>query len=79
MAVISVMILPLSRRSAGTSPRASTFLRVDAYHQEIVKGVIIVAAAVADVYRQKARCKQGLNSLCWNSVGPEHSRCGPFG
>jgi inositol transport system permease protein len=32
-----------------------TFLRVDAYYQEIVKGVIIVAAVVADTYRQKAR------------------------
>ncbi len=35
-----------------------TFLRVDAYYQEIVKGVIIVAAVVADVYRQKARAKK---------------------
>ncbi|KGJ02840.1 inositol transport system permease protein [Paracoccus halophilus] len=34
-----------------------TFLRVDAYYQEIVKGAIIVAAVVADVYRQKARSK----------------------
>lgn len=35
-----------------------TFLRVDAYYQEIVKGMIIVAAVVADVYRQKARSKK---------------------
>ncbi len=35
-----------------------TFLRVDAYYQEIVKGVIIVAAVVADVYRQKKRAKR---------------------
>ena len=30
-----------------------TFLRIDAYYQEMIKGVIIVAAVVADVYRQK--------------------------
>lgn len=32
-----------------------TFLRVDAYYQEMIKGVIIVAAVVADIYRQKRR------------------------
>jgi inositol transport system permease protein len=32
-----------------------TFLRVDAYYQEIIKGAIIVAAVVVDVYRQKKR------------------------
>ena len=32
-----------------------TFLRIDAYYQEIVKGAIIVAAVVADQYRQRAR------------------------
>ncbi|MEP7454400.1 ABC transporter permease [Phyllobacterium sp. SB3] len=32
-----------------------TFLRVDAYYQEIIKGIIIVAAVVIDVYRQKKR------------------------
>jgi len=32
-----------------------TFLRVDAYYQEIIKGVIIVAAVVADVLRQKRK------------------------
>lgn len=30
-----------------------TFLRLDAYYQEMIKGVIIVAAVVADVYRQR--------------------------
>lgn len=33
------------------------FLRIDAYYQEIVKGGIIVAAVIADVYRQKKRSK----------------------
>jgi inositol transport system permease protein len=32
-----------------------TFLRIDAYYQEIVKGAIIVAAVIADQYRQRAR------------------------
>jgi inositol transport system permease protein len=32
-----------------------TFLRIDAYYQEIVKGVIIVAAVIADQYRQRKR------------------------
>ncbi len=32
-----------------------TFLRVDAFYQEIIKGIIIIAAVVADVYRQKKR------------------------
>ncbi len=32
-----------------------TFLRIDAYYQEMLKGVIIVVAVVADVYRQKKR------------------------
>lgn len=35
-----------------------TFLRLDAYYQEMIKGVIIVAAVVADVYRQKKRSKK---------------------
>jgi inositol transport system permease protein len=35
-----------------------TFLRVDAYYQEIIKGLIIVAGVFADVYRQKARVKK---------------------
>ena len=32
-----------------------TFLRVDAYFQDIVKGMIIVAAVIADQYRRKSR------------------------
>jgi inositol transport system permease protein len=32
-----------------------TFLRIDAYYQEIVKGGIIVAAVVADQYRRRRR------------------------
>lgn len=34
-----------------------TFLKIDAYYQEIVKGGIIVAAVVADVHRQKKRMR----------------------
>lgn len=41
----------------GVMTSGFTFLRVDAYYQEIVKGMIIVAAVVADVYRQKKRAK----------------------
>ena len=32
-----------------------TFLRIDAYYQEMLKGVIIVGAVVLDVYRQRLR------------------------
>jgi inositol transport system permease protein len=32
-----------------------TFLRIDAYYQEMLKGVIIVGAVVADVWRQQRR------------------------
>ena len=39
----------------GVMTSGFTFLRVDAYYQEIVKGMIIVAAVVIDVYRQKKR------------------------
>ena len=35
-----------------------TFLRVDAYYQEIIKGVIIVAAVIADQYRQRDKRKE---------------------
>lgn len=35
-----------------------TFLRLDAYYQEMLKGAIIVAAVVADVYRQRKRIKK---------------------
>jgi inositol transport system permease protein len=34
-----------------------TFLRIDAYYQEMIKGVIIVVAVVADVARQKRRAR----------------------
>jgi inositol transport system permease protein len=34
-----------------------TFLRIDAYYQEIVKGMIIIAAVIADQYRQRRRKK----------------------
>lgn len=34
-----------------------TFLRIDAYYQEMIKGAIIVIAVVADVYRQRKRKK----------------------
>lgn len=39
----------------GVMSSGFTFLRVDAYYQEIIKGAIIVAAVVADVYRQKRK------------------------
>lgn len=42
----------------GVMTSGFTFLRVDAYYQEIIKGMIIVAAVVADVYRQKKRAKR---------------------
>jgi len=32
-----------------------TFLRIDAFYQEMIKGVIIVGAVVQDVYRQRQR------------------------
>lgn len=35
-----------------------TFLRLDAYYQEMIKAVIIVAAVVVDVYRRKKRVKK---------------------
>ncbi|TCL72882.1 ABC transporter permease [Rhizobium sp. BK251] len=41
----------------GVMTSGFTFLRVDAYYQEIVKGIIIIAAVVIDVYRQKKRAK----------------------
>lgn len=39
----------------GVMTSGFTFLRVDAYYQEIIKGGIIVAAVVADVYRRRKR------------------------
>jgi inositol transport system permease protein len=41
----------------GVMTSGFTFLRIDAYYQEIVKGIIIVAAVVADQYRQRQRRK----------------------
>ena len=41
----------------GVMTSGFTFLRVDAYYQEIVKGIIIVAAVVVDQYRQRKRRK----------------------
>ena len=32
-----------------------TFPRIDAYYQEIVKGIIIIAAVIADQNRQRER------------------------
>ena len=32
-----------------------TFLKIDAYYQEMIKGVIIVGAVVLDVYSQRLR------------------------
>ncbi|HVZ13221.1 MAG TPA: ABC transporter permease [Bauldia sp.] len=34
-----------------------TFLRVDAYYQDMIKGVIIVGAVVQDIYRQRRRSR----------------------
>jgi len=34
-----------------------TFLRIDAYYQEMVKGCVIIAAVVADNYRSRKRSK----------------------
>jgi len=48
--VIGVIIL-------GVVTSGFTFLRIDAYYQEIVKGGIIVAAVIADQYRQRRRRK----------------------
>lgn len=42
----------------GTMISGFTFLGIDAYIQDIVKGVIIVAAVVADQYRQRKRNKK---------------------
>jgi inositol transport system permease protein len=44
--VIGVLIL-------GVMTSGFTFIRIDAYYQEIVKGIIIVAAVIADQYRQR--------------------------
>jgi inositol transport system permease protein len=41
----------------GVMTSGFTFLRIDAYYQEIVKGIIIVAAVIVDQYRQRRRKK----------------------
>ena len=46
--VIGVLIL-------GVMTSGFTFIRIDAYYQEIVKGIIIVGAVIADQYRQRHR------------------------
>lgn len=46
--VIGVLIL-------GVMTSGFTFIRIDSYYQEMVKGVIIVAAVVADQYRNRKR------------------------
>lgn len=46
--VIGILIL-------GVMMSGFTFIRIDAYYQEMVKGAIIVAAVVADQYRNKKR------------------------
>ena len=48
--VIGVLIL-------GVVTSGFTFLRIDAYYQEMIKGVIIVVAVVADVARQRKRSR----------------------
>lgn len=49
--VIGVVIL-------GLITSGFTFLRIDAYYQEIVKGIIIVIAVGSDVYRSRKRLKK---------------------
>ncbi len=49
--VIGTMIL-------GVVTSGFTFLRIDAYYQEIVKGAIIVVAVIADQYRHRASGKR---------------------
>lgn len=46
--MIGVLIL-------GVMTSGFTFIRIDAYYQEMVKGAIIVAAVVADQYRNKKK------------------------
>jgi len=49
--VIGTMIL-------GVVTSGFTFLRIDAYYQEIVKGAIIVVAVIADQYRHRVRAQR---------------------
>jgi inositol transport system permease protein len=46
--VVGVLIL-------GVMTSGFTFIRIDAYYQEMVKGAIIVAAVVADQYRNQKK------------------------
>jgi len=48
--VIGVLIL-------GVLSSGFTFIRLDAYYQEMVKGVIIVAAVIVDQYRRRKRSR----------------------
>ncbi|MDH2434384.1 ABC transporter permease [Pokkaliibacter sp. MBI-7] len=48
--VIGVLIL-------GVMTSGFTFLGIDAYYQDIVKGAVIVSAVIADQYRQRRRLK----------------------
>ena len=42
----------------GVMTSGFTFLRIDAYYQEIIKGVVIVGAVVADQHRQRKRAQR---------------------
>ena len=48
----------------GVMTSGFTFLRIDAYYQEIVKGIIIVAAVIIDQYRQRRRRTARPNQHC---------------
>jgi inositol transport system permease protein len=39
-----------------------TFLRIDAYFQEMIMGAIIVIAVIADIHRQKLRALRAEKS-----------------
>jgi inositol transport system permease protein len=41
----------------GVTTSGFTFLRIDAYYQEIVKSIIIVTAVIADQHRQRKRMR----------------------
>ena len=41
----------------GVMTSGFTFLRIDAYYQEIIKGVVIIGAVVADQHRQRSRMR----------------------
>jgi inositol transport system permease protein len=43
----------------GVMTSGFTFVGVDAYVQDIIKGVVIVAAVITDQYRQRRRKKAG--------------------